>query len=434
MGATTTSNFTGLLTESYSRERVLLPFERRDAKFHSMTQEWPNQAPLGKGKTWPIQTKDPHSAGAASESSGVVPTVRQPTILQPNVDAVQVVAATQWSEMMLSAGRGDGSIGPDVMEMQLSATVRNAITCLNSLSLGHGTGRLAKTETTVNSADQIMANPEGVKQLRVNMLVDIYNADTSGAKQGNSLTINAINSDTRTVTFSASLNGTAGWGLYRALTSSVTTYGTAPFGLRAWADDGSLTSAIAGLTRSSDTGINANVIKAAAGTYAYSEKLIRKAINRAVDRCGIEPDTAICNIGIVSEHINHMVQDRILSVVGDSVPSYRAGYDPEKIGIQIGGKFIKYTVDRDYPGREIVFFPKSIFRRHQLRPLNWLADDSGIDGLAKAVLMQVPASGGSYALEKVAVLLGMVNYGCLMPAAIVSVQTIADEEVCGDAV
>ena len=66
--------------------------------------------------------------------------------------------------------------------------------------------------------------------------------------------------------------------------------------------------------------------------------------------------------------------------------------------------------------------------------LNWLGDDSGVDGLAKAVLMQVPASGGGYALEKQAVLLAMVNYGNRCPASILRISTIADEELAGDTV
>lgn len=435
MAATLTSTFAGLLVETFSRDRVFAPFERSLAKFHEMTQEFDNEAPLGKGRTFGIRTKDAHSVGAAAESGGVVPTLRQPAILQANVDAVQIVAACGWSELMLSAGQGLGTLGPDVVSDHVEMTTRNAVSAINRLSLGHGTGRLAVLEQSANSTSQVMRNPEGILQLRVNMLCDLYDTDSGGTKQGSSVTINAIDQATRTVTFSGAVNGTAGWGVYQALTSSVSTYGVAPFGLRAWADNGTLTSAIAGLTRSSDTGVNANVIKASTGTIPYSEKLVRKGINQIYFATGLEPDVALCNKGIISEHLNHLVGDRVFMLTpGDSVPSYKIGHDEKKIGFQNGGAFIPFVVDGDFPARELVLFKKSMFRRHQLRPLNWIGDDSGVDGVAKAVLLQLPASGGSYELAKVAILLAMVNYGNRMPKTICSIQTIADEELAGDAV
>lgn len=435
MAATTTSTFAGLLVETFSRDRVFAPFERSFAKFHDTTQDWPNEEPLGKGRTFGIRTKDAHSVGAVSESSGTTPTLRQPQVLQANVDAVQIVAAVGWTELMLSAGRGLGSLGPDVLTDHIDMTTRNMMQALNRYSLGHGTGRLAVLENTVNNAAQVMRVPESVLQLRVNMLVDAYDTDTGGSKQGTSLTIDDIDIDTRTVTFSGALNGTAGWGIYQALTAAISTYGVAPFGLRAWADNGGLTSTIAGITRSASPGVNANVISSASGTLLYSEKLMRKAINRVFFACGMEPDEAWTNKGIISEHLNHLVGDRIYTLgPGDNVPKYRIGHNEMEIGFQSGGNFIPYRCDGDFPAREIIFIKKSMFRRHQLRPANWIGDDSGVDGVAKAMLLQLPASGGGYELSKVAMLLAMVNYGNKMPKSIVAVRTIADEELGGDSV
>jgi hypothetical protein len=432
----TTSTYAGLLVEMFSRDRVFAPFERSFAKFHDMTQDFPNEAPLGKGRTFPIQTKDPHSTGAASESSGVLPTSRAPEVQQANIDAVQIVAAFSISEFMLAVSQGQGTLGPDGLSNLVEATTRNAVSCINRLSLGHGTGRLAVLEATANSTSQVMRNPEGILQLRANMLVDAYDTDTGGSKQlGASFTIDSLDQDTRTCVFTGALNGTAGWGIYQALTSSVSTYGVAPSGLRAWGDAGTLTSTIATITRASYPGINANVIAAATGTIPYSEKLIRKGINRIKFRCGLQPDVAITNSGIISEHLNHLVGDRVLTLApGQSTPNYKIGYDQAQIGFQVGGQFIPFIEDTDFPARELVLFKKSMFRRHQLRPLNWIGDDSGADGLAKAALMQLPASGGSYELAKIAGLLAMVNYGNRMPGSICSIRTIADEELAGDTV
>jgi len=433
MAATTTANFAGLLVEVFSRDRVFAPHERALAKFHSSTLDWEDEEPLGKGRTFGIRTKDAHATGTVSEAAGTTPTTGQPEVVQANIDAVQFVGVCAWSELMMTAGRGLGSLGPDVVTDHVQMTTRNATQLLNRMSLGHGTGRLAALNATANSADQVLRNPESLLQLRVNMKIDLYDTDTGGSKQGSTVTINDLDLDTRTVTFSAAVNGTAGWGLYQAVTSSVSTYGVAPFGLRAWADDGELTSTIGSITRASSPGVNANVITPSSGTQPYSEKLMRKAINRIFFACGMEPDEAWTNKGIISEHLNHLVGDRIFMLSpGDNVPKYRIGYNEMDIGFQNGGSFIPYRCDGDMPNREIIFITKNLFRRHQLRPLNWLGDDSGVEGSAREILMQLPASGGGYDLSKIAILLGMANYGNRMPKSICRVSAIADEELAGD--
>jgi len=437
MGATSTTNFAGLLVETFSRDRVFAPFERSLAKFHSGTQDWQDEPPLGRGRTFGIRTKDAHSTGTVSEAAGTTPALRQPEVLQANVDAVQAVGICGWTELMMSAGRGLGSLGPDVISDHIEMTTRNTMQLLNRMSLGHGTARIAVVQdSTVASTTFIARNPEHILQLRDNMIIDFYNLDTGGAKQGATQTIDELDFETRTVTIDAARTLTAGWGVYQALTTAVSTYGVAPFGLRAWADNGELTSSIAGITRSGNPGVNATVLTQASGTQPYSEKLMRKGVNRVFFKCGMEPDEAWTNKGIISEHLNHLVGDRRFTLApGDNVPKYRIGQQEEGvIGFQNGGNFIPFKCEGDMVDREIVFIKKSMFRRHQLRAVNWIGDDSGVDGVARAVLLQLPAASGGYELSKVAILLGMVNYGNRMPKSICRISKISDEELAGDTV
>lgn len=436
MGATATTTFAGLLVETFTRDRTFAPFERAFAKFHESTQDWPNEEPLGKGRTFGIRTKDAHASGSVSEASGTTPTLRQPEVVQANVDAVQVVGAVGWTELMLTAGQGLGSLGPDVLTDHIDMVTRNTTQCLNRMSLNHGTARLAAVDGNTSSATTFVVRlPEHLVQLRENMTIDFWDTDTGGSKQGATETISALDFETRTVTIGNARSLTSGWGIYQALTASISTYGVAPFGLRAWASNGDLGSSIAGLTRSVTPGVNANVIAPATGTQLYSEKLVRKGIHRIFFSCGLEPDEGWCNKGIISEHLNHLVGDRIFMLSpGDNVPRYQIGHNEREIGFQYGGNFIQYKVDGDFPSRELILHKKSMFRRHQLRPLNWIGDDSGVDGVAKAMLLQLPASGGGYELSKVAIQLAMVNYGNKMPKSICAFRGVADEEMAGDLV
>ena len=436
MPPTATSTFAGLLVETFSRDRVFAPFERSMAKFHASTMDWDDEPPTGRGRTFGIRTKDAHSTGTVSEAAGSTPTLRQPEILQANIDAVQCVGVCGWTELMMSTGQGLGTLGPDVISDHIEMTTRNVMQLLNRMSLGHGTARLAVVQdTTVAATTFIARNPEHVLQLRENMTVDWYNLDTGGSKQGITETIEEIDFETRTVTISNARSLTAGWGVYQALTSAISTYGVAPFGLRAWADNGELTSAIGGITRSGNPGVNANVLTTAAGTQPYSEKLMRKGINRIFFACGMEPDEAWTNKGVISEHLNHLVGDRRFTLnPGENTPKYRIGYREEEIGFQTGGTFIPFKCEGDFVDRELIFIRKPLFRRHQLRAVNWIGDDSGVDGVARAVLLQLPASGGGYELSKVAIQLGMTNYGNRMPKSLCRISNVADEELAGDTV
>jgi len=406
------------------------------AKFHASTMDWDDEPPTGRGRTFGIRTKDAHSTGTVSEAAGSTPTLRQPEILQANIDAVQCVGVCGWTELMMSTGQGLGTLGPDVISDHIEMTTRNVMQLLNRMSLGHGTARLAVVQdTTVAATTFIARNPEHVLQLRENMTVDWYNLDTGGSKQGITETIEEIDFETRTVTISNARSLTAGWGVYQALTSAISTYGVAPFGLRAWADNGELTSAIGGITRSGNPGVNANVLTTAAGTQPYSEKLMRKGINRIFFACGMEPDEAWTNKGVISEHLNHLVGDRRFTLnPGENTPKYRIGYREEEIGFQTGGTFIPFKCEGDFVDRELIFIRKPLFRRHQLRAVNWIGDDSGVDGVARAVLLQLPASGGGYELSKVAIQLGMTNYGNRMPKSLCRISNVADEELAGDTV
>jgi hypothetical protein len=436
MPPTATSTFAGLLVETFSRDRVFAPFERSMAKFHASTMDWDDEPPTGRGRTFGIRTKDAHSTGTVSEAAGSTPTLRQPEILQANIDAVQCVGVCGWTELMMSTGQGLGTLGPDVISDHIEMTTRNVMQLLNRMSLGHGTARLAVVQdTTVAATTFICRNPEHVLQLRENMTIDWYDTDTGGSKQGITETIDEIDFETRTVTIGNARSLTAGWGVYQALTSAISTYGIAPFGLRAWADNGELTSAIGGITRSGNPGVNANVLTTATGTQPYSEKLMRKGINRIFFACGMEPDEAWTNKGVISEHLNHLVGDRRFTLnPGENTPKYRIGYREEEIGFQTGGTFIPFKCEGDFVDRELIFIRKPLFRRHQLRAVNWIGDDSGVDGVARAVLLQLPASGGGYELSKVAIQLGMTNYGNRMPKSICRISNIADEELAGDTV
>jgi hypothetical protein len=430
---TTTANLPNLLTRTYNRERYFAPHERVMTKFLDGVEDFADGGkPLGTERRFAIRTADSHATGGTAEM-GDLPAFSPPQVLQAAVTAIQVSASCSWSELMLLVATGEGTLGEDIIDDHVKMTTRNLMTQLNFLTLGHGTGRLAVVESSTTTLTTfVVRNPEGVLQLRKGQLIDFFDLDTGGSKQGASQTIVSINFETRTVTIDASRSLTAGWGIYRALSTSVSSYGIAPFGLRGICDNGALTATQFGITRSASPDINATVLNAGGGRQSYSEKLLRKGCNRIFYQTGLEPDAIWMNEGVRSEHLNALTGSRVYNVTGNEVPGYRTG-NKMQLGHEYNGKFIPFTVEGDLPANELYILTTNLFRRHILRKANWVGDGVGPEGSGSAVLMQMPGSAGqTYALGKVAGQLWVGNIAHLQPKANTAEKEIFDEELAGD--
>ena len=432
---TTTANLPNLLTRTYNREEYFAPHERILTKFLDSVEDFPDGGkPLGSARYFGVRTADSHSVGGTAEG-GDLPTFNPPQILQCSVSAVQVSASCSWSELMLLVATGEGTLGEDIVDDHVKMTTRNLMTHLNFMTLGHGTGRLGVVETGgMGATTVVFRNPEGVLQLRKGMTIDWYDTDTGGSKQGATSTVLSINFETRSITIAAH-DITAGWGAYRALSTSVSSYGIAPNGLRNVVDNGGLTAALFGITRSASPEINATILNAAGGLQSYSEKLVRKMLNRIFFQTGLDADEIWMNEGIASEHYNLLTGNRVYQVGPSGRPATPTfGMNQMDLGVQHNGKFIPFKIEGDLPAREMNAITKSLFRKHILRKAGWIGDGVGPDGATGAVLMQAPSSTGqSYALSKVAGQLWVGNLAHLQPRANCAAREIFDEELAQDA-
>lgn len=428
MAASTTTTLSDQLLRTYSRRDWFAPFERSATKFLDTVEDFPNEEPLGVGRYFEVYLADPHNSGAQAEG-GTWPTPTQPIVQQGTVAAKSIVATFGLSELLLSAGKGAGAFG-DTLHRHVTWTTRNLMSNINRCTLGHGTSRIGVIEATATSASQTLRVPEHVLQIRPGMIIDVYTLETAGSQEVDSIQVDAVNFSTRVITLASSQTATAASSVYVQ-----DTRGLGPMGLRGINDAGTLTAAIFGITRSSYPEVNAQVISASGGTgtQPYSEALVRKGINQVYFTSGAEVEEIWCNRGIISEHLNHLVGDRVYQISDNGVPSYKIGYNPKTLAFQNGGKDIPFKVDEDLPAREMHLICKSLFRRHVLRKASWMGDDSGEAGSSQPILLQAPAT-TTYSSNKLAAMVWMGNLGHISPKAGCLINQVADAELCGDAV
>lgn len=422
-----------ILAYTYNRDRYIAPHERFMTKFYDGVQDWP-QPPgaIGRGRVFEVVTADSHAAGGVAESASL-PEFNDPTVINCTLTAIEIAASLQFSELIAAVGKEDGLVSKvDVIDRFVRMTTRNFMSALNRHTLGHGTGRMAVIQDTTDTLTTFVCrNPESLYQLRVGMTIDFYDTDTSGSKQGNTETISALNFETRTVTIGNARTLTAGWGVYKNIETSTPTseYGVAVMGLRGMADNGTLAATYHAQLRATYPALNATVLSSAG---SYSEKLVRKSVNRIRFQTDLDPDEIWCNEGIIGEHLNHLTGNRMYTISGDGVPSYQIGQQESKLGFMTGGKLIPFKVDRDLPNGEFIVCTKSLFRRHIARKANWIGDGISPDGSEAPFFMQTPGT-ATYKLSKTGGMLWIGNLAHLQPKALTRTTGVGDEELAGDA-
>jgi hypothetical protein len=432
MAATTTSNFANFLIRVYSREKFA-PFERSLTKFLDSLEDATNEPAVGTGRRFGIRTADAHAAAAAAEGS-VFPDLNQPTVLQAEVTPVSVVAAFGLSEQALVRGISDGTLNQSILNDHVVMTLRNLLSAVNRLTVaGHNTGRMALVDANTSSSTTFVAKlPEAAFQLRRGMQIDFFDLDSGGSKQGATETITNVNYTTRVVTIGNSRSLTADWGVYKALTSSVSSYGVAPQGLRGIADDGTLQGTIYGLSRSTNPALNANVLTASPSSpQSFSETLVRKAIHLIEWEADVQGTEIWCNLGIISEYLKNTIPDRRYNVSGSEIPQYKTGYNPNSIVFQYGASSIPFKVDKDYPAREFVVITKPYFRRHITKKASWVGDGTAEAGSNAPLLLQAPST-TTYSFNKIAAMMWDGTVSHRQPRLNTRVTNVADSEGAGD--
>lgn len=439
MAATSSSNFANILKRAYTDENHFTPFEQAETPFYSELLEGAvNKRPDGAGFYFSLRTGDSHSTGTATSETAVFPDAGQPTAYPPVVSQSTILGTFSITEAMMELGKTTrGAFNGSVLNDAVTMTTRNTLFELNRLLVaGHGTGRMGTVESTVTAATFTAALPESNLQFRRGQLIAQYDTDTGGTQSGNTVKVLSVDYQARTVLTDESIAWTAGYSIFRATSETVNSYGGAVNGLRNIGDNGTLTSTLFGLTRSTSYGLNAAVITSGSGstgTQPFSEALIRNSVMRSSYNAGTDLDEIWMNMGIAFEHLNEQIQNKMFIISNSSVPDYPIGYKQKNVGgINMGGRQVPYRIDKVYPTRECIAVKKSDFRKLELRKLSWLGDDSGPGGSEAVQLLQGITS-SSYNLTKVACMCWMGNMAYLYPGNIVRITEIADNFLAGDA-
>lgn len=435
MSAITKTTAANILAIVYNRG-FIASYERLMAKFWDSVSKFQDGQPaFGQQRNWAIQTKGSHSVRVVAEG-GDYPDYTAPAWLQASITNTQILGTVNMTELLGAISQQQGYIG-DGMNLAAKLVkdgIKEGVLALNRQSLGYSSGRMAVVASTTDTSTTVPVSfPYGSFQIRDNMLVDFYDTDSGGSKQGNTQTVQYTveNGPSPYFTIDAARTLTAGWGVYVK-----GEYGIAMQGLQQVCDDGTLTSSLFSITRSSNPAINALVLSASSGLQPWSEQLVNQAIQYIVQRGDTEPDEIWSNDGMPAAQRDALAGSRIFMISGNDkgVPGYGVGYNTDDLAYNYNGKRIPYKVDRNLPARSMYIITRSLFRKHVTKELDWVGDGSAPGtGSGTPVWMQQPGSAtGTYASAKVALFNSLCALGHEQPKLNALVTDVVDNLLCQD--
>lgn len=225
---------------------------------------------------------------------------------------------------------------------------------------GNGSGLMATLADTATSATHLVDNAQW---LEVGMLVDVL-VISSGSPTGGlqNATIDAINYDTNSVTFSASFTAAVTQGVFRA-----GNYGVEPSGMR---NIVATTGALHTLDPASQPKW-ASRVHANGGTPRPLSEGLMIALCDDIRRQGGKTSLIMTSLGVRRAYFNLLVQQRRYS----NTKEFAGGFT----GLAFNyGTEVPVVEDVDHPPKKMHFLQEDEFKIYRSREWHWMDDDGNV--------------------------------------------------------
>jgi hypothetical protein len=338
------------------------------------------------------------------------------------------------------ANTGKSAFNMGESKRRTEETVSNLGKFIESTYVGTaGLGIRGYVESNAGASGLTIANPEGVKLLRVGMKISVRagsadEAGTAGAirdADSDGVRITSVNPTTRVIKCSTSdFTATVANDAIQVVTTTTQTLGTSlgvtglyANGLRGLVDDGTNWRYIHGLDRTT-AGYEklSSVVKSNGGTLRnLTEQLLIRTCHEIREGTGKRPTDMWSSPGQIEKYIEFVAPDRRRAVEGgnyDKSTGYKA--ESELVHYAPGVKLVLNT-SFDLIPRELYLLSWDTWFHYVAQEMQWVDDDSMLH-------MGVNSSGGRRALWE-SFMSSMENIGCDMPCANAVIRDLKDPAI-----
>lgn len=256
-----------------------------------------------------------HSEGGALTTTRAQPSTGEMTFSLQEFHGIYDVS---W-KLLQDAGKSEWAF-QRAQEFMENSMRRRTMRLLNAELLGYGKGELGILSA---ADDQTTVTMRALPLVDQGMVVDCVDLSDDDTKIGDSLTVSAINVQTREVTLSGALSGSAA-GDYLTAEDSVSSSGGALhlIGLLAWIDTAnpdSVVGNIGGVNRSTagNEWAEANVLdNSGNGNRPLTEDLMIQGLDLVRERGGMVPTDVISNLAIIRRYHESLRGETIATMGG----------------------------------------------------------------------------------------------------------------------
>lgn len=416
MAVSATTNLSNSLRRTYA-DAYFKAFQDDFTPLLDELEECKDAPTRGTGWYFPFYFRTPQNWRVAAEG-GAQGNTKQRSEVQGTVLPVEWLAWMQITELLKLMGTKEAAWNGGELNRQMKETVTDITKGMQRMfTMSHGTGRLAVVNAATVTTNTFVAKlDEGVNALMEGDEIEFYDLDSGGSIQGASTTVDKINRQTRTVTFTGSARSlTADWGVYKA-----GDYGRGCNGFQNLIDNGVFADDHHGQSRATYDKLKAQVRDPGTPT-ALTEEAMRQICDD-IYVAGGEVDAIQCNVGVLNSFFDIAAGDRRYNMEGTKggTTKFNLGYKEGDalFSYDRGSMVIKKNVNM--PHRTMWFYSmKTAFMKHTLRKLGWL-DENG------SLLRMTPGTSG-YVTSWSAYMYAAVNISCPYPIWNGALRNILDQ-------
>jgi hypothetical protein len=367
MAAANLTTLDGLFKEVYM-PRIRGQFYKDVPAYKRLQRQTDKSVFNGKTTHIAAHYRRSQAVGARAELAAL-PAAQQQGITQMTLEVKRIYGKIKLSGPVVRQSKSNTGAFASALRMEMDG-IRESVgyDVGRQIVFGDGTGKLAQASGAGTATTALVVDNPGVDHLYEGMLIDIYTS--GGTQEVNSIEITAVNRSTNTVTLASAQTWSNDSFVYRedARNEEVT-------GLAAILDDGTRASTFQGLSRSTYTWLNANMLGNSGTNRSLTLRLVDDLCLEAQKNGGGGNGPS----AIYSQHVhsqNYADLCRVDRRFNPEVMTLDGGYEAVEVTHR-GGKCV-WISDRMCRDNEIWGVREDDLILFELTPLDWWDEDGTV--------------------------------------------------------
>ena len=337
-----------VLQQQFNKEVILYNRIKRDT-----------ENVYGKKYYFPVHSAWGETTGAVSET-GTIPAPGTETTLESSGTVQTIFGRFQVTTKVIAATKNDKGAFVQAVDFKLKNVGDNLRKDLNFMLNSDGSGALAK----VSSVAAQVITVDNALPIRINMVLNAFDARTGGAQHNGDFTVSNVDYDANTVTVVGTISAVvANDYLFKSVGRGINV-----MGLLGIVDDATFVTTLQNISRSTNAFWKASVLANGGVNRSLTQVLLQAAQDKPYIKGGGKITAFYSNLGQRQNYVQLVSADRRYV----NTMKFDAGYE----ALEYNG--LPWFVDRDAVKNAVYALDESVLRFMMLKDIDWMDEDGAI--------------------------------------------------------